>query len=89
MNIGINVAVKKLVDEYGLTYEEASRMAFEILYPRFRRIEIMEKLENLFDEWIKKEIKDIDSGRGSRGPDGILSQYPLDDLFNEIMWRLK
>ena len=42
-----------------------------------------------YDKWDKTEKEAMDRGAGMRGPNGGLMGYSLEDLFNEVVWRLE
>ena len=41
-----------------------------------------------YDKWDKTEQEAVERGAGMRGPNGGLVGYSLEDLFNEVVWRL-
>jgi hypothetical protein len=53
------------------------------------RNRIIQMLTEQYDIWDKQQQKDFDNGSGFKGQNGSLMGFSFDDLFNEVIWRLK
>ena len=49
---------------------------------------IVRKLLELYDRWNEEEQRNIDNGSGMRGSNSDLSGFSIDDLFNEVIFKL-
>ena len=46
-------------------------------------------LTEQYDIWDRQQQEDFDNGSGFKGPNGSLMEFSFNDLFNEVIWRLK
>ena len=46
-------------------------------------------LTEQYDIWDRQQQEDFDKGSGFKGPNGSLMEFSFNDLFNEVIWRLK
>ena len=49
---------------------------------------MIQLLTEQYDRWEKEEQRNVDKDAGMRGPNGDLTKYSFDTLFNEVAWRL-
>ena len=54
----------------------------------FDRDKMLAALRDRYDKWAKEESEAIAKGCGMRGSHGDLCVYSIDDLFNEVMWKI-
>lgn len=53
------------------------------------RNRIIQMLTEQYDIWDRQQQEDFDNGSGFKGPNGSLMEFSFNDLFNEVIWRLK